>query len=121
MDRARMRDLIEALLERQPILAGDPTFLRRALVVEGVETIISPRVLEWFFEQHGEVLATVLLRDAARGERVGMLVGTAEQAEFHRRGIPADDSPAISGGRRPRGPSLAVPAAEDVAEEHGDA
>jgi hypothetical protein len=78
MDMARVRDLIEALLESQPILAEDSTFLRRALVVGGVNSLISPVHLESFFTRYGAVMATVLLRDAARGERIGMLVFFAE-------------------------------------------
>uniref|UniRef100_I1QCF6 RRM domain-containing protein n=1 Tax=Oryza glaberrima TaxID=4538 RepID=I1QCF6_ORYGL len=78
MDMARVRDLIEALVESQPILAEDSTFLRRALVVGGVNSLISPVHLESFFTRYGAVMATVLLRDAARGERIGMLVFFAE-------------------------------------------
>uniref|UniRef100_A0A0E0AN08 RRM domain-containing protein n=1 Tax=Oryza glumipatula TaxID=40148 RepID=A0A0E0AN08_9ORYZ len=75
---ARVRDLIEALLESQPILAEDSTFLRRALVVGGVNSLILPVHLESFFTRYGAVMATVLLRDAARGERIGMLVFFSE-------------------------------------------
>lgn len=78
MDSAILRHLIEALLERQPILGEDSTFLRRALVFGGVASIISPVHLESFFTRYGVVIATVLLRDATRCERVGMLVFSAE-------------------------------------------
>uniref|UniRef100_A0A0E0AN07 RRM domain-containing protein n=1 Tax=Oryza glumipatula TaxID=40148 RepID=A0A0E0AN07_9ORYZ len=78
MDSAILRHLIEALLERQPILGEDSTFLRRALVFKGVTSIISPVHLESFFTRYGAVMATVLLRDAVRCERVGMLVFSAE-------------------------------------------
>ncbi|XP_015695053.1 uncharacterized protein LOC107304620 [Oryza brachyantha] len=74
MASLRVPDLIAAILERQPILAFDRTFLRRALIVEGVSTIIPPRFLEMLFGLHGDVTAAVLLRDHHRHERIGMVV-----------------------------------------------
>ncbi|XP_015695050.1 uncharacterized protein LOC102721468 [Oryza brachyantha] len=78
MDRARVRDLVEALLVRQPILENDPTFLRRALVVEGVSFTVSPVRLDSLLGGYGDVMATVLVRDAARRRRAGMLVFSEE-------------------------------------------